>query len=171
MTPGFISRNAKTFEEADWFALVRLSRFLFLPIEPVADLTDEIEINQNKWIESYFGTTVTKKLEEIKEHAKSLMNLKTNNLHMLSIPPMDISLENNELIIQHLRNGIINHLNVNSETLINGDIRQFIEKLGGLNIATGGFGGIMALDRTGDIPKEIYSWINQTINKYLNIEK
>ncbi|HFV2809188.1 TPA: protein kinase, partial [Streptococcus agalactiae] len=36
MTPGFISRNAKTFEEADWFALVRLSRFLFLPIEPVA---------------------------------------------------------------------------------------------------------------------------------------
>ncbi|WP_218923896.1 class III lanthionine synthetase LanKC [Bacillus toyonensis] len=171
MTPGFISKNAKTFEEADWFALMRISRFLFLPIEPVADLTDEIEINQNKWIESYFGTAVTNKLEEIKEHTKSLMNLKINNSHMLSIPPIEISLENKELIIQELRKGIINSLNINSETLINGDIRQFIEKLGGLTVATGGFGGIMALERTGGIPKEVFSWIDKNVDEYLNIEK
>ncbi|MFF2176734.1 class III lanthionine synthetase LanKC [Lysinibacillus sp. NPDC058147] len=170
MTPGFISKNAQNFEQADWFALMRISRFLFLPIEPVADLTNEIEMNQDQWIKEYFGNHVITKLQEIKERTESIIKL-NNNMHNLSVPPMDISVENKDSLINELRKGIINYLDIESEILINGDIRQFIEKIGGLSVATGGFGGIMALDRTGEVPKEIFTWVEKILEDYLDPQK
>lgn len=170
MTPGFISKNAQNFEQADWFALMRISRFLFLPIEPVSDLSDEIENNQDQWIKEYFGNNVMIKLQEIKKRVNPILK-SNNNMHNLSVPPMAITTENKDLIINELRKGIINNLDINSKTLINGDIRQFIENFGSLSVATGGFGGIMALDRTGEVPKEVFKWVDKILKDYLNPEK
>lgn len=55
---------------------------------------------------------------------------------------------------------MLNDLNV-SEILLGGDIRQFEEQGGKINVKTGGFGIALALKRSGDIPFVVKEWVNQ----------
>ncbi|MDZ5672041.1 class III lanthionine synthetase LanKC [Bacillus stercoris] len=169
MTPGYVTDQAETFEQADWYALLRICRFLFLPIENLSDLSIDIEINQDKWIGENFGDTVLKKIKEIQE--KTLPTIKKlSEASTLTIPPMKINYKNINEITEGLRAGIISHLKPKSESLISGDIRQFIEKMGSLSIANGGFGGIMALDRTGTLSDSVYQWVDHVLETILNLD-
>ncbi|MGG1962151.1 class III lanthionine synthetase LanKC [Bacillus pumilus] len=169
MTPGYVTDQAETFEQADWFALLRICRFLFLPIENLSDLSIDIEKNQDKWIGENFGDAVLHKIKEIQE--KTLPTIKKlKEASNLIIPPMEISYKNIKEIIEGLRNGIISNLKPESKSLISGDIRQFIEKMGSLSIANGGFGGIMALDRTGSLSDTVYQWVDHVLEAMLKVD-
>ncbi|AGI27758.1 MULTISPECIES: class III lanthionine synthetase LanKC [Bacillus] len=169
MTPGYVTDQAETFEQADWYALLRICRFLFLPIENLSDLSIDIEINQDKWIGENFGDEVLNKIQEIQE--KTLPTIKKlSKAATLTIPPMKINYKNVNEITEGLRAGIMSHLKPKSESLISGDIRQFIEKMGSLSIANGGFGGIMALDRTGTLSDSVYQWVDHVLETILNLD-
>ncbi|MGM0950799.1 MAG: class III lanthionine synthetase LanKC [Bacillota bacterium] len=169
MTPGYVTDQAETFEQADWYALLRICRFLFLPIENLSDLSIDIEINQDKWIGENFGDAVLNKIKEIQD--KTLPTIKKlSEASTLTIPPMKINYKNINEITEGLRDGVISHLKPKSESLISGDIRQYIEKMGSLSIANGGFGGLMALDRTGTLPDSVYQWVDYVLETILNLD-
>ncbi|WP_198508144.1 class III lanthionine synthetase LanKC [Bacillus sp. SN1] len=169
MTPGYVTDQAETFEQADWYALLRICRFLFLPIENLSDLSIDIEINQDKWIGENFGDAVLNKIKEIQD--KTLPTIKKlSEASTLTIPPMKINYKNINEITEGLREGVISHLKPKSESLISGDIRQYIEKMGSLSIANGGFGGLMALDRTGTLPDSVYQWVDYVLETVLNLD-
>ncbi|MCY8810021.1 class III lanthionine synthetase LanKC [Bacillus atrophaeus] len=169
MTPGYVTDQAETFEQADWYALLRICRFLFLPIENLSDLSIDIETNQDKWIGENFGDAVLNKIDEIQE--KTLPTIKKlSEASTLTIPPMKINYKNINEITEGLRDGVISHLKPKSESLVSGDIRQYIEKMGSLSIANGGFGGIMALDRTGILPDSVYQWVDHVLETVLNLD-
>ncbi|MCA6609080.1 MULTISPECIES: class III lanthionine synthetase LanKC [Bacillus] len=169
MTPGYVTDQAETFEQADWFALLRICRFLFLPIENLSDLSIDIEKSQDEWIGENFGDAVLNKIKEIQE--KTLPTIKKlREASNLTIPPMEINYKNIKEITEGLRNGIISNLKPESKSLISGDIRQFIEKMGSLSIANGGFGGIMALDRTGSLSESVYQWVDHVLEAMLKVD-
>ncbi len=164
MTPGYVTKKAKTFEQADWFALLRIARFLFLPIENLSDLSVSIEHQQNQWIENYFGKDVVQCISVIESKVLQTLNILKQTLPLKS-SEIEISANNKSNIINSLRESIINNLDIETSQLINGDIRQYTDQLGALNISNGGFGAIMALHRTGELPKKVNNWIEDVFFK------
>lgn len=166
MTPGYVTEKAKTFEAADWYALLKIARFLFLPIENLADLSIDIEVNQDIWIEENFGISALKKINSIKSKTDETIQILKKDAK-LTIPPEKIELKSIDSTIEGLRKGIISNLDISSKSLIHGDIRQFTEKLGGVSISNGGFGGIMALERSGELPDVVYKWVDSILDNTL----
>lgn len=158
ITPGFVSAMAKTREQSDWFALLRISKFLFLPIGAVQEITEEILPKHYAWIENEFGSDPFECINYIEHKCHAIMNMK-----MMSDTRSHIKywkLDDIEDVIQGLRASCINSLE-ESERLAPGDIRQY-ELEGGLyNVLTGGYGVILALLRSGNIPERAIKWIDK----------
>ncbi|WP_436945299.1 class III lanthionine synthetase LanKC [Staphylococcus xylosus] len=169
MTPGYVTKKAKTFEQADWFALLRVARFIFLPIENLSDLSVDIEYKQDEWIKEHFGDYVIQILNSIKSKAESTLQILKKELPLLA-PTIGINLDNRKEIIEKFRESLMNNLDNQSYQLVNGDINQYIDKLGALNIANGGYGAIMALHRSGGLPNKVMKWVEDTLEKYLSVD-
>ncbi|PTI73168.1 serine/threonine protein kinase, partial [Staphylococcus succinus] len=169
MTPGYVTKRAETFEQADWFALLRVARFIFLPIENLSDLSVDIENNQDEWIKEHFGDCVIQILNLIKSKGKFTYKTLEKELPLLA-SPITINYDNRKEIIKEFRKSLISNLNNQSYQLVNGDINQYIDKLGALNIANGGYGAIIALHRSGELPDEVMEWVEETLEKYLNVD-
>lgn len=155
MTPGFTGSTKSTREQADWFALLRIARHAFLPIGPVQDLAENILIHHDKWIIKKFGQEAINLITEIqyecnKRDARpmdSVLSSPNNYLEKSDLPK----------IISNIRDGIVHDLS-KEKRLLPGDIRQFETSSGLLNVLTGGFGVIMALARTGNLPDKAREW-------------
>ncbi|MGA3512735.1 class III lanthionine synthetase LanKC [Lactiplantibacillus plantarum] len=167
-TPGFVLQNADSFEEADWFAMWRIARFLFLPIEPVGDLADDIEESQDISIEENFGEEVLDQLKDLKAFIKKF-GCKKNSNSFLSAANIQFKNFNLLKIKEHVRQGLLDNIDVNSESFIPGDIRQFTDSMGAMSVAYGGFGSVMALKRTGELPLEARTWATHSARKILKL--
>lgn len=155
-TPGFASPYVKTREEADWFALLRIARYLFLPIGPVQDISEGIIDKHDIWIEKYFGAEVLSTIRKIESECNSVFPAykkhKIQRYYKKFYGKDDIP-----LIIQGLRNGMISDMKLTKQ-LLPGDIRQYLKKDSMFDVLTGGFGVIMALNRTGSLPEVAKKW-------------
>lgn len=163
MTPGYVAKKAPNFQQADWFALLRISRFLFLPIENLSELSIDIECNQNLWIEKFFGSDVIELIYKIEEKTAITLDTLKRDLY-LTIPKKIISKSNLNNTINNLITSIENNIkaNIDSPKLIDGDIKQYIDRLGSWNISNGAFGAIMAIERSkGKLNSNITKWIEE----------
>ncbi|MDF2013893.1 class III lanthionine synthetase LanKC [Priestia megaterium] len=158
MTPGFTGSAKSTREQADWFALLRIARHAFLPIGPVQDLAECILNQHDKWIARQFGQEAIDVINEIQDECKR-RNVKPMD-SVLSAPSNYLEKSDLPTIILKIRDGIVHDLS-EKKRLLPGDIRQFETSNGLLNILTGGFGVIMALSRTGDLPDKAKEWARE----------
>ncbi|MEN2468203.1 lanthionine synthetase LanC family protein [Ornithinibacillus sp. FSL M8-0202] len=151
-TPGYISNEAKNYMQGDWFALYRIARTLFLPIIPVYDLAPQITHVHDRHIEQKFGKKAINFLREIENTISKYTNLRPQSPFLnqkLSPPTKELSMDNLNHIIGGLQKGLINNLEVDSFSLIKGDIAQFNESINKYNVAYGAFGTILSLIRSG----------------------
>lgn len=159
-TPGFTTTKARNREMEDWFALTRIAKFIFLPIGPIADLSNEVDCNHSIWISKNFGQDVCKAIKRIEDICQTYMDM--NYEKPLFAPDIFIDqVSQLPLVISKLRAGILKDMTYSEEQLIPGDIRQYLMPGGMLNCLSGGFGVVMALARTGTLTKEIISWVEK----------
>lgn len=176
-TPGFVSSESKTFEQADWFALYKISRYLFLPIEPVSDMAPQLTYVQDKIIKEKFGQELLNYLNEIKLECGRHVSLQPTSVFLeekLNIPSEELKESSVFEFKSNLRRGIENNLSFSSFNLIKGDVKQYRNLLSKYNVATGAFGTIMALVRTNgeendDFDIEIRKWIDNIIPNVMEI--
>ncbi|PJH92503.1 class III lanthionine synthetase LanKC [Bacillus sp. SN1] len=169
-TFGFTGEPNLTRKQADWFALLRISRYLFLPIGPVQDISSKILEIHDRYIENYFGSEAIKIINKIQDicsrvqakSARDLLNYEYKYKHIkeMTLNEMKISLQNN----------IIKNLFVD-ERVIPGDIRQYELKNGLFNILTGGFGVVLAFNRANIQNEQLHEWIcHQSLDDLLKME-
>lgn len=154
-TPGFMGASGLTKEQSDWFALISIARQVFVPTGPVRDLAGDIVTKHDKWIEAHFGKDVIQMIKDLEAECKK-RSVEAED-HILSVPKRFFDNQDIPAIKANIREGIMLDLQ-DTENHLHGDIRQY-ETSGGLfNVLTGGFGVIMALNRTGPLPETSKYW-------------
>lgn len=155
-TPGFVTVMAKSREEKDWFALLRISRHMFLPICPAQDLDEGIIKYQDEWIEQVYGSEpgrfIAKIEQECHNHFPHLFKESPNN-YSVTYKSGDC-----DELLQKLRNGMVRDLR-DGDQLLPGDIRQYETNGGKFNVLNGGFGIVLSLLRTGEVPEKARKWV------------
>ncbi|MDX8344167.1 class III lanthionine synthetase LanKC [Rossellomorea sp. YZS02] len=152
-TPGFISSEANNFMEADWFAVYRIARMLFLPIVPVHDIAPQIIHIHDNQIKAKFGEKIITLLKQIENKVSKYTNLRPQSPFLnqkLSAPAKELSIDNIDYFISGLQKGILNNLEIDSISLIKGNIEQYNNSINKYNIAYGSFGVILSLIRSGE---------------------
>ncbi|MFI3547341.1 class III lanthionine synthetase LanKC [Mammaliicoccus sciuri] len=168
MTPGFSGSPKMNREQSDWFALLRIARYMFVPIGPVQDISLNILNTHDNWIATHFNEDVLKVIKKIETKcnsigAKPLDNLLVTNSKYQN--KFDINLAKKKLT-----NTIQNSLFWDNR-LIPGDIRQFEMTDGLNNILTGGFGIALTLSRTNQPNKKVDDWIKSiSMKDILNMD-
>ncbi|MGM0886940.1 MAG: class III lanthionine synthetase LanKC [Bacillota bacterium] len=168
-TPGFYPSDKKRRSRMaiDWFSLTRIARYLFLPIGPVKDLANDIVEKHDIWIEKNFGREPIEMFREIENECKNHMDLSIKTI--FTHPKKFFTYDNLKELKSKIREGIVSDLKL-EEQLIPGDIEQYQRDNGKIIPLCGGFGVVMALDRTGQIPEIAKRWVErysrpQYINK------
>jgi len=166
MTPGFTGSFELTREQSDWFALLRIARQVFIPIGPVQDLAEDILEKHDIWILETFGEDALSVIKEIELECTNRSAKPVESV--LSAPNEYLDKDNLSISIEKLRQGIVADLS-KEHRLLPGDIRQFESPNGLLNVLTGGFGVILALARTGNLPSIAKEWAMKfSENSYLD---
>lgn len=167
MTPGFVTSQAKNYGEADWFAFKRLVRYLFMPIAPVSDFSDDIENYQDDWIASEFGADVISKIRWFESRANDNLNFKRN--YSFNVPSEKLSTTNAGIYIESFKNSLLKNVSEKIPQLAYGDIRQYENDFGFVSPAYGGFGTLMAIMRLGEpISHEMERWVDNFILEFEN---
>lgn len=180
-TRGYFNQLNTKAKDKDWYALNRIIQFCFLPIGPVCDFDININVTQCLWIYENFEEDAyrffynlqldcAKNIDKFDEIFKGTYDLaeKPNDIrHTAS----SITIED---VVEKLKKGLISNCNSESESLINGDIRQFESNCGMFNIQNGGFGAVLALNRLSDLCDSdsdiAEKWINRTLPSLLSQE-
>lgn len=157
-TPGFVSPLAKNRKQADLYALLRIARYIFLPIGPVQDLSEDIQEKHDAWIEQVYGKKCVTLIREIEDECRCCFPEAFKKQRKFN---RNYSLPNIPEMITKLRTGILGDLSPDKDQLIGGDIRQYEVKGGLFNILTGGYGIAMALHRTGEVPENVLEWMRR----------
>lgn len=162
-TPGFYPSDKKKRSRMaiDWFSLTRIARYLFLPIGPVKDLANNIFEKHDLWIERYFGREPIKMFHEIEKECKNHMDLDIKTV--FSHPKKFFTYEDVKELKLKIRESIVSDLKL-EEQLIPGDIEQYQMDNGKIVPLCGGFGVVMALHRTGEVPEIATKWVERYSN-------
>ncbi|WP_106769122.1 class III lanthionine synthetase LanKC [Paenibacillus faecalis] len=171
-TIGFSDQDNKNHKERDWYAVKKTLRYCVLPIGPISGIEGNISSYQNQWIEEEFGKDFYSFVRYIEdrcdEHLSSTKEEKYNTINQPYRSYENLSEELNT-VIEDLRKGIM--ANVVPEKLIHGDIRQYENSGGKINVLTGGTGAALALHRTGIVDEQVIHWIeNDLINHIDSVE-
>lgn len=166
-TPGYSDLNAKNFEEADHIAIYKIARFCILPIASDFDWDPEIIKQQNKNISSEFGQIFIDFFKKIESKLQLNFNLPTRHPQWyrknLQLPKTKFSLDNIDKNKKEVAKGIVSNFDFSFNGLIRGDIIEYDTPLNCLSVANGGFGAIMALQRSDELSEDckmkIDGWI------------
>lgn len=176
-TKGFSHPLNEKAKDRDWYALNRIFQFCFLPIGPVSDFDMTLNTKHCLWIYDTFGKEIyeffdnfqmkcSKNIDKFKDIFKNTYNIDKNQSKLICIYK----------ITSGLIRGLLSNCDIESDSLINGDVRQFETDCGILNLQNGGFGAVLALIKSSDSnnTKDIINkWINRIVptlmsNKYNN---
>lgn len=158
-TLGFAGNPNMNRKLADWFSLIRLSRFIFLPIGPVQDLSLDILKKHDDFIKDYFGNdsyNIIRKIEKYYENEELVPLSNFMNYDYYG------SFEKN---VNEIKSKILNNLFQNIDyknKLIYGDIRQYEIDNGYYNILTGYYGAIFTLNRINKDNEKITKMLETT---------
>lgn len=154
-TPGFASMRTRNKLEGDWFAVLRIARYIFLPIGSVQDIDERLLERHDNWIEANFGIEAIEIIREVEAIADK--HLKFHRAYKSEYFASFMKNKTLDVVVDRMRKGIVEYLK-EEDILIGGDIRQFEDDGGKLNVKTGGFGVVMALNRTGELPETARNW-------------
>ncbi|ELJ9287062.1 class III lanthionine synthetase LanKC [Staphylococcus pseudintermedius] len=156
MTPGFSGNPTMNREQSDWFALLRIARYMFVPIGPVQDISLNILNTHDNWIVSHFNDNALEVIKKIENKCASIGAEPLDNLLISSNKHQNI------FDVYSAKNKLLTNIKNNlfwDNRLIPGDIRQFEMKDGLINILTGGFGVALTLSRINQQNKKVDDWI------------
>ncbi|WP_361920359.1 hypothetical protein, partial [Streptomyces sp. NPDC046876] len=125
---------------------------------PVKDLSNGIFENHDIWIERHFGKEPIEVFREIEDECKKHMDLSIKTV--FTYPKRFSTYDNLKELKSKIREGIVADLKF-EEQLIPGDIEQYQKENGQIIPLCGGFGVVMALDRTGQIPEIAKKWVDR----------
>ncbi|USQ68029.1 hypothetical protein M5C72_09075 [Companilactobacillus allii] len=114
VTQDFVSQHSKTFGAADWYAVYKISRHLFLPIESGMNFSKNFIMRQNENIEDKFGKSAIKTLTYVSNEISKYINIYPSpNFYNkeLDVPKYKYSMKNVENNIVGLDLGLIKNLN------------------------------------------------------------
>ncbi|OII11189.1 hypothetical protein BIU97_04545 [Curtobacterium sp. MCBA15_009] len=165
MTVGFAAPPGSSREGMDWFALARIARFVFLPVGPTIDLAPELASEHDRWIEEQFGAEPVALIRDIEARAAALTPAAAGPLapsqHRLASP------SDMRAVTESLREGLLDSLVPDTDRLAPGDIRQYENRHGRDDVATGAAGVVLALSRTGGVPDEARLWLIEAAQRLL----
>ncbi|MGL5259359.1 MAG: class III lanthionine synthetase LanKC [Lachnospiraceae bacterium] len=169
-TKGYTHKLNKIASEKDWYSLNRILQFSLLPIGAVTDIDMNLNAVHCFWIRNNFGQTaynyfikyqteccnhLSNKKEIFKETYSGCKETKV--FFEQDIPN---TIRN---IFEKVTEGLLENCQIDRDSLINGDIRQFEMNCGKLNIFTGGYGAVLALSRNNALPDNINTWIDNNM--------
>ncbi|WP_124068237.1 class III lanthionine synthetase LanKC [Clostridium sp. E02] len=168
-TMGFMTSLAKTKEQADWFGIMRIFRQVYLPICDIHEIDPAVDYKLDKWIENSYnnGKKIIKSIREVEDIcAKKIKGFSEKYKPTNSYYEKNIRLTLPKTI-EKMRATMVEELKL-SQIILQGDIRQYVSKGGKLNVMTGGFGIVLALSRTGELPEVARQWVERySAHKYL----
>lgn len=170
-TPGFFSNEAKDYREADWFAVYRISRLLFLPIPNVLDIAPQLRYIHDANILEQFGPVAIRLLQDIEakvaRHTKLSPRSPLLEEH-LDVPTQPSTFNTLDTVIAGLHKGILNHLDVQDVALTKGNAKQYLEEdaIFKHNIAYGSFGVLLALVRSD---RTIVPYLQRRYSKWFEL--
>lgn len=148
-TVGFVNPAARTFAEADDFALMRIAYYLFLPIIPVADLAPGIISKHEKWIAAYFGQDTVAFLREIADTTRPSAPIFLKK--SLAIPAKELSQQTVAAFASGLSQGILRHLHFDRLALVPNLLDENTDPFVQLNLEHGAAGILWAIDQNVDL--------------------
>lgn len=157
-TPGFSSKFNKNNEERDWYSLKKILRYCVLPMGPVTNLDKNMFLHQDRWIKRKFGGDFLFFVKDIMHKCNQHLSVIEENTNNLSDIENYEAIKDPSLIISKMRANIKRNL-ISDRRLIHGDVRQFEQKDGFINVLSGGTGAVLSLNRSGGINKAIINWI------------
>lgn len=162
ITRGYVGNPDHNREQADWFALKRIARQVFLVVGPVEDLAGGMWERQKDWISRTFGDVAAGVLDKIDRIADAHDARQIGT--PLSPAPIELAHETVADVVRRLREGLIKSLDPFLDQLGYGDIRQYEQEGGALSVAYGGFGIVLALLRSGagQLPDAAEHWLDRS---------
>ncbi|MBS3678770.1 class III lanthionine synthetase LanKC [Ornithinibacillus massiliensis] len=143
--------------ERDWYAIKKILRYCFMPIGNIEDIDPGMYEYQYQWIVRTFGEDSQNFLQGIIDKCNKNLSIKEKpnyaDNHMKRA-------NNIPSIIEGIRNGILKNL-VYGDKLVQGDIRQYIDNEGKLNVQNGAAGAILAFSRSGILTDDVNHWVKQ----------
>ncbi|MGM9904951.1 class III lanthionine synthetase LanKC [Lactobacillus sp.] len=131
-TPGFSDLQAKTMGQQDWLSLYKMIEYTLLPVIDVSHLAKKPEVSEAVRLENLdpaAGDFLRKFKRECFEKAD------------LTLPKLPaVEQKSLDQLIAGIKRGIDANIDWTSQRLIKGDIAQFIEPAGMLNIENGALG-------------------------------
>ncbi|WP_281197591.1 class III lanthionine synthetase LanKC [Staphylococcus felis] len=157
-TAAFSNNDIKNNKDRDLYALDKTILFCLAPTYSTKETEKLLLDGQLSWIYKNFGESFFEYLSNL--DVKNIF--KSRNIERI---------DSDEFIFK-IKQGVWNNINQNNRSLINGDIRQYEEKYGHINILTGGMGAIWSLivseDKTIINDKRVNYWINNRLESSLN---
>lgn len=165
VTKGFYNKKVLKAMETDWYSVNRIFQYMLLPIGPVYDFNMSINSHHCHWICKQFGQENYEwficKQNEILSNITNSSEI-FSDTYSQSFSAIDLSLDTIE---QKIIKGILMNCDSKRDSLINGDIRQFEQNCGKLNILTGGFGVVSILNKMGVKSEEINNWVASSLER------
>ncbi|SET47921.1 Lanthionine synthetase C-like protein [Oceanobacillus limi] len=161
-TIGFANMKNESHQERDWYAVKKILRYCVLPIGAINNIDESVISYQNQWISREFGEDVYLYVKEIENLCDQYLPVTNEKNFPLMRQFKEDKTEEINVIIEQLRKGMINNI-VPDSGLIHGDIRQHEMSNGKWNVLTGGTGAVLALHRTGNLPKEAKDWVENNL--------
>ncbi len=159
-----------TYEEADWFAVKTIVHYLFMPVDIASSLAPQLTLTQRQRVRALFGDGIIKFLEKIDRFIAGftiLEGLSDSARVPLNLPKEEIDISHLPQLRDDLRLGIDKHVDYHIQRFIKGDSRNIQSKISNYAIDNGGFGGIMALLRTGSIrgngAEQMKKWLSYAV--------
>lgn len=165
-TLGFSGDSQMNREKSDWFSLLRIARYIFIPIGPVQDISKNIVSTHDEFIEKNYNARVMRIIKNIEEKCKILETKeKTNFIDYYKQKNYTLEKLDWEITTQ-IKNNIFKN------KIIPGDIRQFEIENGRQNILTGGYGLLFTFNRLNKNTSFLDEWIDeQSISKILDMDE
>lgn len=142
-TTTFSNSDIKNNKSRDEYALYKVLRFCLLPTYSTKETDIYLENNHLSWINNNFSVDIIRELDADLPSDKNMEPLNYNEVR------------------KKMKIGILSHIK-EGPYLIDGDIRQFEEQFGHLNILSGGMGVVwsLILNQT-PINQNIYEWVDK----------
>lgn len=163
-TVGYMTTLAKSRGQGDWFGVLRIARHLFLPICDIDDFDPAVDYKIDRWIQNTFGSEAISLINEIETICCQQIHGFEKKYKLAFNYYKKAMTHNLPEFIAKLRDTMVRELD-SGNILLHGDIRQYELKGGKYNVLTGGFGIVLALARTGELPPIAEQWIKKYSGK------
>lgn len=168
MTLGYTPYGQVSMREADLYGLAKIARQAFLPIGPAEDLAPDLWDVHVDTIRQLHGDTAADLVQRLWTAVPE--RVRTTSTRWRAASGVDL-VRRPDRLVAALRAGILKDMDPGSPQLVPGDIRQYTERFGTINVRNGGAGACLALLRSGGLPDPARAWLRDAAARWLDATK